>query len=177
MPILAFVSALLLRIKWILLCKMLRPKKELCKCVSIKSVWFFLSQVFCSTQTIENVICKKWALLAAITRKVDVQWSQIGDIMVYMLHNGGFFSAVTRLRGDSSTGNVMGSGSPVPAAEQSTEHRPGSTQRCQARSPQRGTGSYRMHISREKPFSGTWVILGRHSEGHFGRESEDHLPW
>ena len=40
--------------------------------------------------------------MAAVARQVDVQWSQTDGIMVCMPHNGGFFSAVTKLRGDSS---------------------------------------------------------------------------
>lgn len=65
----------------------------------------------------------------------------------------------------------------IPATTQSKRHRSGSAEGCQAQSPPRGTRSYGMHTLKEKPLSGTWVILGRHSEEHFGGEFEDHLPW
>ena len=75
-----------------------------------------------------------------------------------------------------STGNVMASGSPharsrTERGTQIWEHEEGSSMQPSGR-----TG-WRQEAWREKPFSGTWVILGRHSEGHFGGELEDHLPW
>lgn len=64
--------------------------------VSIKSVLFFFSpsRVFYSTQNFRNEIRKKRAFSAAVARQVDVQLSQTRVIVVYMQHNGGFFSAM-----------------------------------------------------------------------------------
>lgn len=93
--------------------------------------------------------------MAAVTKQVDVQWSQIDGIMVCMPHNGGFFSAVTKLRGDSSYQKCHGIRfPPMPAAEQGTGRRAGSRYRgvrlAAIREDQEAAG-----CMREKPFSGT----------------------
>lgn len=114
--------------------------------VSIKLVPPPPSRIFYSTQSFRNEIRKKRAFSAAVARQVHrglyaTQW--------------GILFSNDHTRVDSPPGNVMESGSPIPAAEQSRGHRSGSAGRCQARSPPRGTGSCWMHIAREKPFSET----------------------
>lgn len=142
----------------------------------IKPVWCFLSQVFCSTQNIDNDIHKKWVLLAAVARQVDVQWSQIGGIMVDMPHNRGFFSAITKLRGDSSYRKCHGIRFPCPCSR--AEHNAQIWQHTEVsgvRPSERNRKLQDAHIKRE-PFSRTRVTLGVHSGGHFGGEFEDRLP-
>ena len=64
--------------------------RTLLECVSINSVGFFLSQLFCSTQNIGNNVCMM-IFLAAVARQVNVLWSQTSGLMVFRSHNGGFF--------------------------------------------------------------------------------------
>lgn len=114
--------------------------------------------------------------MAAVVGQVDAQWSQTGSIAVYMPHNRGFFSAMTKLRGDSFYSKMSWNQIP-PSLQQSRAQDAELTAHRGVRHTALGEGqeACRMHASREKLFSGTRVILGRHSDGHFGGECEDHL--
>ena len=90
---------------------------------------------------------------------------------------GYFFLAMTKLGGDSSYAERHWI--TCPHACSRAEHRAQNSQHA------RGTGTKPpertkklQHAGTERePFSAMWVILGRHSEGHFGGDLEDHLPW
>lgn len=90
---------------------------------------------------------------------------------------GGFFSAVIKLRGNSSYWKCHGIRFPPRARSRNRAgHRSGSTGRVRHAAIRR-MGVWQGSMEREKPFSQDMSNPGRHSEGHFGGELEDRLPW